>query len=150
MGRLQASFRLNRTDAVRARMAAGMLERIANWNGYGRVLLAIPCGLDPVGADSRTNFSATAAVMRIGQAWGMRPKLFAAERLQYDRADLDRHVTPWSESPFGLWLTTSIGTHLRHGLLTCSQCLDAVEARADGIMRRHQRAVMSVSIDTCL
>ncbi len=35
-----------RTDTVRARIAAGLFERIAEWNGFGRVLLASTAGIE--------------------------------------------------------------------------------------------------------
>ena len=35
-----------RSDTVRARVAAGFFERIAEWNGYGRVLLAATAGVE--------------------------------------------------------------------------------------------------------
>ena len=35
-----------RTDTVRARVAAGLFERISEWNGYGRILLASTAGIE--------------------------------------------------------------------------------------------------------
>ena len=43
--RLQILF-VDRSDTVRARVAAGLLERIAEWNGYGRALYPLACGVD--------------------------------------------------------------------------------------------------------
>ena len=37
---------VDRTDTVRARVAAGLLERIAEWNGYGRALYPYACGVE--------------------------------------------------------------------------------------------------------
>ena len=37
---------MDRTDTVRARVAAGLLERIAEWNGYGRALYPYACGVE--------------------------------------------------------------------------------------------------------
>jgi hypothetical protein len=33
-------------DVLRGRLAAGLFERVAEWNGYGRVLLPWTCGVD--------------------------------------------------------------------------------------------------------
>lgn len=35
-----------RTDTVRARVAAGLFERISEWNGFGRILLTATAGVD--------------------------------------------------------------------------------------------------------
>ena len=43
--RLQILF-VDRSDTVRARVAAGLLERIAEWNGYGRALYPCACGVE--------------------------------------------------------------------------------------------------------
>lgn len=37
---------VDRSDTVRARVAAGLLERIAEWNGYGRALYPYACGVE--------------------------------------------------------------------------------------------------------
>ena len=42
---LQILF-VDRSDTVRARVAAGLLERIAEWNGYGRALYPCACGVE--------------------------------------------------------------------------------------------------------
>ena len=49
--RLQILF-VDRSDTVRARAATGLLERIAEWNGYGRALYPIACGVEA--AQART------------------------------------------------------------------------------------------------
>jgi hypothetical protein len=33
-------------DVLRGRLACGLFERVAEWNGYGRVLLPWTCGVD--------------------------------------------------------------------------------------------------------
>ena len=43
--RLQILF-VDRSDTVRARAATGLLERIAEWNGYGRALYPMACGVE--------------------------------------------------------------------------------------------------------
>ena len=35
-----------RTDTLRARIAAGFCERIADWNGFGRIILPSAAGVD--------------------------------------------------------------------------------------------------------
>lgn len=37
---------VDRSDTVRARVAAGLLERVAEWNGYGRALYPYACGVE--------------------------------------------------------------------------------------------------------
>lgn len=37
---------VDRSDTVRARVAAGLLERVAEWNGYGRALYPSACGVE--------------------------------------------------------------------------------------------------------
>ena len=48
---LQILF-VDRSDTVRARVAAGLLERIAEWNGYGRALYPCACGVEAAQACS--------------------------------------------------------------------------------------------------
>jgi hypothetical protein len=35
-----------RSDTVRARVAAGLFERVSEWNGWGRILLTATAGVD--------------------------------------------------------------------------------------------------------
>ena len=76
---------------MRARMAAGLFERIAEWNGYGRALYPWTCGLAvPDATNTLQSLSTRAALMH--QAWllGFTPKVFARPSEQFELADLDR------------------------------------------------------------
>lgn len=47
-----------RTDTVRAKVAAGLFDRIANWNGYGRALYPSSVGMQATGKSSSITTSA--------------------------------------------------------------------------------------------
>lgn len=82
---------MDRTDTVRARVAAGLFERIAEWNGYGRALYPSACGVDAqVGGEP--GLATSAALMGMAGMLGIRPKLFAAGPEQFVYEDFDRFV----------------------------------------------------------
>ncbi|CAK0787350.1 hypothetical protein CVIRNUC_010570 [Coccomyxa viridis] len=83
---LQILF-VDRTDTVRARVAAGLLERIAEWNGYGRALYPYACGVE---ARQELDWSTSAALMGMAGMLGIRAKLFAAQPEQLVYEDFDR------------------------------------------------------------
>ena len=84
-----------RTDTVRARVATGLFERIAEWNGYGRALYPWACGVHASEAQP-DDFSTTVSLFSQASFLGIRKKLFAAEKEQLTLEDLDRCllVTP--------------------------------------------------------
>ncbi|CAL5222340.1 g4690 [Coccomyxa viridis] len=83
---LQILF-VDRSDTVRARVAAGLLERIAEWNGYGRALYPCACGVE---AAQEMDWSTSAALMGMAGMLGIRAKLFAAQPEQLVYEDFDR------------------------------------------------------------
>ncbi len=80
---------VDRTDTVRARVATGLFERIAEWNGYGRALYPSACGVDAEG--SQPNMATSAALMGMAGMLGIRPKLFAGGPEQFVYDDFDRY-----------------------------------------------------------
>eukprot|EP00884_Botryococcus_braunii_P020712 jgi/Botrbrau1/7324/Bobra.247_3s0019.1 len=83
---LQVLF-VDRTDTVRARVAAGLFERVAEWNGYGRALYPSTCGVQ---ASPAIDMSTTVSLMSQAQFLGMRPQLFARKTEQFEYDDFDR------------------------------------------------------------
>ena len=78
-----------RTDTVRARVATGLFERIAEWNGFGRALYPWACGVDA--EQSKANdLSTTASLLSQAQFLGIRTSLFAAPAERLTLEDLDR------------------------------------------------------------
>lgn len=86
---LQVLF-VDRTDTVRARVAAGLFERIAEWNGFGRALYPWACGVEVTHSKPR-DLSTTASLFSQAQFLGIRAKLFAAPAEQLILEDLDRY-----------------------------------------------------------
>ncbi|KAK9817141.1 hypothetical protein WJX72_010178 [[Myrmecia] bisecta] len=86
---LQLLF-VDRTDTVRARIAVGLFDKLAEWNGYGRALYATPCGVDPSSSSGSDGISTTVALMRRAETLGLSPKLFAKAKDSFVREDLDR------------------------------------------------------------
>lgn len=86
---LQVLF-VDNTDTVRARVAAGLFERIAEWNGFGRALYPWSCGLNAA-KSKPADLSTTASLFSQASFLGIRAKLFAAPPEQLTLQDLDRH-----------------------------------------------------------
>lgn len=78
-----------RTDTVRARVATGLFERIAEWNGYGRALYPWACGVHASEAQP-ADFATTVSLFSQASFLGIRKKLFAAPAEQLTLEDLDR------------------------------------------------------------
>lgn len=78
-----------RTDTVRARMAAGLLEKVAEWNGLGRALYPQSCGT-AVPEQGAVDPSTSMTLMTQAGHLGIRTKIFAAPRERFVREDLDR------------------------------------------------------------
>jgi protein-tyrosine-phosphatase len=92
---LQVLF-VDRTGGVRSRIAAGLFERIAEWNGWGRVLLPVVAGLDvnKTGdgqASSSMSISKMAAILTAGDSLGLWTKSLARQAEGFDIHDLDRN-----------------------------------------------------------
>ena len=80
---------VDRSDTVRARVATGLFELIAEWNGFGRALYASACG---VAAAEGPDPATTVALMAQASRLGIRPKLFAQQPEQFVYEDFDRCV----------------------------------------------------------
>jgi protein-tyrosine-phosphatase len=95
---LQVLF-IDQSDTLRARLASGLFDRIAEWNGYGRALYAWTCGLhadqpsgsDSGGSSSFDKLSTQASLMHKAWMLGIPPKIFARPVEQFELADLDRY-----------------------------------------------------------
>lgn len=87
--RLQILF-VDRSDTVRARVATGIFERVAEWNGYGRALYPSACGVDAAGG--APNVTTTASLLAMAGMLGIRSKIFASAPEQFDYDDFDRWV----------------------------------------------------------
>ncbi|GAX82551.1 hypothetical protein CEUSTIGMA_g9977.t1 [Chlamydomonas eustigma] len=92
---LQVLF-LDRTGGVRSRIAAGLFERIAEWNGWGRILLPVAAGLHVNktvdGLPSiPMSISKMAAILTAGDALGLWTKSLARPAESFDVDDLDRN-----------------------------------------------------------
>ncbi|KAK9821686.1 hypothetical protein WJX74_008158 [Apatococcus lobatus] len=85
---LQILF-VDRTDTVRARMAAGLLEKVAEWNGLGRALYPQSCGISVPEQDAVDPSTSMTLMTQAGHL-GIRTKIFAAPRERLVREDLDR------------------------------------------------------------
>ena len=82
---------VDRTDTVRARVATGLFERVAEWNGYGRALYPSAAGVDAVGG--APDMATTASLLSMAGMLGIRSKIFAAQREQFVYDDFDRWAT---------------------------------------------------------
>ena len=89
---------VDHSDTVRARVATGLFELVAEWNGFGRALYASACG---VAAAEGPDPATTVALMAQASRLGIRPKLFAQQPEQFVYEDFDRcahvacmHATP--------------------------------------------------------
>lgn len=81
---------VDKTDTVRARFAAAIFERIAEWNGYGRILLTSTCGIEAKQSQC-PDLSKTAALMTHAASLKLVPKYFARPAERFEPGDLDRH-----------------------------------------------------------
>jgi len=81
---------VDRTDTVRARVAAGLFERISEWNGYGRILLPSTAGIDAV-EDQAPDASTTMALLGQAGLLGIRPKLFTPLPERFEADDFYRY-----------------------------------------------------------
>jgi hypothetical protein len=81
---------VDHSDTVRARVAAGLFELIAEWNGFGRALYPAAAG---VRAGAPPDLATTVALMAQAARLGIRAKLFAQHPEQFVYEDFDRHGT---------------------------------------------------------
>lgn len=86
---LQVLF-IDSNDVLRGRLAAALFERVAEWNGYGRILLPWTCGVD-ADQGATADLSTQAALMFKARQLGLRPKAFARPTERFEAPDLDRH-----------------------------------------------------------
>lgn len=78
------------SDTVRARVAVGLFENIATWNGFGRTLLPFACGVE-ASNDPFHGLSTRASLMSMAPLLGLVPKHFARAADRFEPADLDRN-----------------------------------------------------------
>lgn len=83
---------VDRSDTVRARVAAGLFERVSEWNGWGRILLTATAGVDAQ-PDSPPDVSTNMALFSQAGLLGIRPKLFAAAPERFESDDFYRYDT---------------------------------------------------------
>jgi hypothetical protein len=81
---------IDNDDVLRGRLAAALFERVAEWNGHGRVLCAWTCGVEADQGARAGDLSTAAALMFKARALGLRPKAFARPTERFEAADLDR------------------------------------------------------------
>lgn len=77
-----------RSDTVRARVAAGIFDRIANWNGFGRALYPTTAGVDVTG--EAPDITTSVGLMSQAGLLKIPPKLFSRPGQQFEVEDLDR------------------------------------------------------------
>ncbi|KXZ42038.1 hypothetical protein GPECTOR_218g462 [Gonium pectorale] len=84
---------VDRTDTVRARLAAGLFERCAEWNGYGRALYPWTCGLSVGSAPPRDihSISKLTALMAGADRLAILPRYFTRPAECFELEDLDRY-----------------------------------------------------------
>ncbi|KAG2423392.1 hypothetical protein HXX76_015357 [Chlamydomonas incerta] len=87
---LQVLF-VDQTDTVRGRLAAGLFERCAEWNGYGRALYPWSAGLAPTGPRDIHAISKLTALMRGATSLEILPRYFTRPPEAFELADLDRY-----------------------------------------------------------
>ena len=80
---------VDHSDTVRARVATGLFELIAEWNGFGRALYPAACG---VRTGDAPDLATTVALMAQASRLGIRAKLFAQHPEQFVYEDFDRHA----------------------------------------------------------
>lgn len=105
---LQVLF-VDRSDTVRARVATGLFERIAEWNGYGRALYPWACGVSACQTQP-VDFSTTASLFSQATFLGIRAKLFAAPAEQLTLEDLDRYD-----------VVCALGSDIKHDIISMVQ-----------------------------
>lgn len=84
---LQLLF-VDERDTVRARIAAGLFDKITAWNGYGQALYTHCCGVSA--SSGPTSISTTASLMSQAAFLGIPPKCFARPPELFEAEDLDR------------------------------------------------------------
>jgi protein-tyrosine-phosphatase len=86
---LQVLF-IDNTDIVRARVAAGLFESIAEWNGYGRAMCPWTAGI-AARDGSTTPLSTQASLIKQAYSLGLAPRIFTRAAEQFEAEDLDRY-----------------------------------------------------------
>lgn len=72
---------------MRAKIAAGLFERVAEWNGYGRALYPSTSGVE---VKTGIDIPRMTALMYQAQLLGIRPQMFAKTPEQFEYDDFDR------------------------------------------------------------
>ena len=82
-----------RTGTVRSRLAAGLFERIAEWNGWSRTMLPSSCGLhaDEQGGMQGLSISKHVSLLTTGSSLGLWVRGLAQPVEAFDIDDLDRY-----------------------------------------------------------
>lgn len=78
------------TGTLRARLAAGLAERVADWCGLGRAVAPAAAGVD-VEVDALPSPSTVAALAAQASRLGLRARPFTAPPEPFEAADLDRY-----------------------------------------------------------
>lgn len=73
---------------MRGKVAAGIFDRIANWNGFGRALYPSTAGVDTTGGIP--GIATSVGLMSQAGLLKIPPKLFSRPGLQFEVEDLDR------------------------------------------------------------
>jgi len=84
---LQVLF-VDRTGLVRARLAAALLEAMADWDGLGRAVAPSAAGL-AVGPSPPPSLASTASLLTQAGRLGLRARIFTAPPTPFEPADLD-------------------------------------------------------------
>lgn len=73
---------------MRARVAAGLFDRIANWNGFGRALYPSTAGTQV--SESEVSVSLSVGLMSQAGLLKIPPKLFSRPGEAFEMEDFDR------------------------------------------------------------
>eukprot|EP00882_Tetradesmus_deserticola_P004415 GHRQ01004659.1.p1 GENE.GHRQ01004659.1~~GHRQ01004659.1.p1 ORF type:complete len:300 (+),score=98.09 GHRQ01004659.1:135-1034(+) len=87
---LQVLF-IDRHDQLRARLAAGLFEKVAEWNGYGRALYPWTCGthVDDSVAGRTAHMWLSSSLIGQAAVLGIEPKVFMRSPEAFELRDLD-------------------------------------------------------------
>lgn len=87
---LQVLF-IDRHDQLRARLAAGLFEKVAEWNGYGRALYPWTCGthVDDSAAGRTAHMWLSTSLVSQAAVLGIEPKVFTRRPESFELRDLD-------------------------------------------------------------
>lgn len=80
--------------SIRARFAVGILERIIEWNGWGRIMIAMPCATEAAASrdsePAELSIGQQVALMALAEEWRLRPRLFIDHKQVFEPDDVDK------------------------------------------------------------